>query len=68
MKLPIYKVLKISVSRTKKPTTLVAEWVKDDVVICEFCKHNVDGICNNVYGMYLHGVDLDDYCSRGERI
>lgn len=65
MKLPIYKVLKVSL---KKPMTLEAEWIKEDLVICEDCRHCIDGICTNAFGMLEHGVDKDDFCSRGERL
>ncbi len=66
MKLPRYSMLKIQLDKYTKPIQLIAEWVKDDVTVCGECRFNIDGICTNIYGMYEHGVDAEDYCSRGK--
>lgn len=65
MKLPIYKVLKISHKRYSNPTTLEYGWFAENMIVCNECKYCVDGICTNPYGMLGHGVDKEDYCSRG---
>ena len=66
MKLPQYRLLKISSSR--KGTSIVAEWV--DVVTCGECKYWLDGsgLCKHwskLYGSVL--TKADDFCSYGER-
>lgn len=40
----------------------------DVVDSCEDCRHCIDGICTNAFGMLGHGVDKDDFCNRGERL
>ena len=65
MKLPQYRLLKISASR--KGTSIEAEWV--DFVSCGECKYCVNGQCWKSDGLdKLDGnVADDDFCSRGER-
>ena len=65
MKLPTYRLLKISSSR--KGTSIEAEWV--DFVTCGECKYYVNGQCWKSDGLdKLDGnVADDDFCSRGER-
>ena len=61
MKLPQYRLLKISSSR--KGTSIEAEWV--DFVTCGECKHSY-GV--RQYCVIDHWVgEADDYCSYGER-
>ena len=61
MKLPQYRLLKISSSR--KGTSIEAEWV--DFVTCGECKHIYTMDC----AFYEVGdnVKPDDFCSYGER-
>ena len=70
MKLPQYRLLKISASR--KGTSIVAEWV--DVVTCGECKWFDSGkndseiwsMCTRHFGKYID-VNADDFCSYGSR-
>lgn len=64
MKLPQYRLLKISSSR--KGTSIVAEWV--DFVTCGECKHWVsDGGAIMFCEHTDVPTDANDFCSYGER-
>lgn len=64
MKLPQYRLLKISSDR--KGTSIKAEWV--DFVTCGECKHwNEEDHWCNIRDSYGWNYKPDDFCSYGER-
>ena len=64
MKLPQYRLLKISSSR--KGTSIEAEWV--DFVTCGECKYwNNETDLTYCERTVWFGTNADDYCSFGER-